>query len=120
VLANVAFLLEFVERGSYGGSADVQPFGEVAFDDPGSGREFAVHDEFTKLLEGCVDAGSVDESGLGGLFEVGGGLSGKRIVRSGHRGISRVKREVTWIVRSQLQHRQICGNDIMKVRNCIQ
>lgn len=60
MLANVAFLLELVERGSDGGSADVQPFGEVAFDDPGSGREFAVHDEFAQLLEGRVDACSMD------------------------------------------------------------
>jgi hypothetical protein len=44
VLANISFLLEFVEGSSNGRAADMKPFGEVSFDDPGSGRELPVDD----------------------------------------------------------------------------
>lgn len=79
VLPNVAFLLELVERGANRSSADVKPFGEISFDDPGSGREFAMDDEFAKLLEGCKHTGSVRESGraaLGVIFGLARGHKG--------------------------------------------
>jgi hypothetical protein len=60
MLANIAFLLQLIKGGTYGCPADMKPFGEVPFDDPGSGREFSVDDELSKLLEGCPYTAPVD------------------------------------------------------------
>jgi hypothetical protein len=59
VFANIAFLLQLVEGGAYRGPADMKPLGEISFNDPGSGREFSVDDELSKLLEGCTYTGPV-------------------------------------------------------------
>jgi hypothetical protein len=89
VLANITLLLELVEGGAYGSAADVQPFGKVAFDDPGSGGEFSVHDELSKLLEGRTYTGPVYEFGCADLhmiFRSGGGHRGSLdFLRRGHR-----------------------------------
>jgi hypothetical protein len=78
VLANVTFLLELVEGGAYRSAADVETFGEISFDDPGSGREFAVDDELSQLLERCKNAGAVHESGWAGLGMILGSGGGHR------------------------------------------
>ena len=73
-----SFLLQLVEGGTDGGSADVKALGEISLDDPGSGRELAVDDEFAKLVEGGTDAGAVDQFRWAGLRVIFGSGSGHR------------------------------------------
>ncbi len=59
LLEDVAFALQPVDGTSDGSAAHVEAFGQIGLDDPGSGRHFAVHDEFADLLKGGEQTGSV-------------------------------------------------------------
>jgi 4-hydroxyproline epimerase len=113
MFADVAFLLELVEGGPYGGTADMKPLGEISFDDPGSGREFAVHDELSKLLERRRNTGAVHEFESACLRLIVG--SGR-----GHRRDFSVRRDQLWIVRSIIALSLSQQNSLIKMRNCIQ
>jgi hypothetical protein len=70
MLANITLLLQLVEGGAYRGSADMKAFGEISFNNPGSRREFSVHDELSKFLKCRPNAGPVNQLGRPDLREI--------------------------------------------------
>src|SRR6185312_13295161 len=92
---DVAFLLKSVQGAADGRATHAQPFGDVAFDDAGAGREAAGDDEVAELLVGADDAVAARRAFDGGLVRPGGfgdlGHGGQ--VRGG-RGIGKTRRPV--------------------------
>lgn len=48
---HIAFALEPLQRAADGGSTHTEVPSEIAFDDPGAGGQFSVHDQFPDLLK---------------------------------------------------------------------